>query len=104
MIPGEVIINQELSDIALNIGRMVMTIRVSNSGDRPVQVGSHYHFYEVNPFLIFERELTKGYRLNIPAGMAVRFEPGQRRTVELVKFGGKREIYGFHGEIMGEVK
>jgi len=77
MIPGEVIINQELGDIALNIGRMVMTIRVSNSGDRPVQVGSHYHFYEVNPFLIFERELTKGYRLNIPAGMAVRFEPGR---------------------------
>jgi len=74
---------------------------VANSGDRPVQIGSHYHFYESNMALIFEREKTRGYRLNIPAGTAVRFEPGQSRTVELVTYAGKNEIYGFQGKVMG---
>lgn len=103
MIPGEIKVNQQLGDIELNVGRKTQTIRVSNHGDRPIQVGSHYHFYEVNSALIFEREETLGYRLNIPAGMAVRFEPGQRRTVELVEFCGKREVYGFQGAVMGKL-
>lgn len=104
MIPGEIKVNEDLGDLALNVGRMKITIRVSNCGDRPIQVGSHYHFFEVNPYLKFEREKTKGYRLNIPSGMAIRFEPGQRRTVELVKYSGRRVIYGFQGAIMGKVE
>lgn len=104
MIPGEIKVNQALGDIELNAGRKTVTVEVENHGDRPIQVGSHYHFYEVNEALVFTRELTLGFRLNIPAGMAVRFEPGQRRTVELVAFGGKREIYGFHGKVMGKLE
>jgi urease subunit beta len=76
-------------------------VKVENLGDRPVQIGSHYHFFEVNNALSFDRELTRGFRLNIPAGTATRFEPGQSRTVELVEFAGKREVYGFQGKVMG---
>ena len=88
-------------DIDLNVGRAVLTLTVANTGDRPVQVGSHYHFYESNPALLFDREATRGFRLNIPAGTAVRFEPGQTREVELVAYAGDREVYGFNGEVMG---
>lgn len=104
MIPGEIKVNHALGDIVLNAGRETKTIQVANHGDRPIQIGSHYHFYEVNDALKFERAGTLGFRLNIPAGMAVRFEPGQSRTVELVAFSGKREIYGFHGKIMGKLE
>lgn len=93
----------EEGDIALNAGREVLTVNVTNTGDRPIQIGSHYHFYEVNDALSFERESTKGFRLNILSGTAVRFEPGQAREVELVKVDGKAEIYGFAGRVMGEV-
>ena len=99
MIPGEYDI--QVGDIALNEGRATLAITVENSGDRPIQVGSHYHFYETNPALRFDREKTKGFRLNIAAGTAVRFEPGQEREVELVEVAGKKHIYGFRGEIMG---
>jgi urease subunit beta len=101
MIPGEVVCAQ--GDIELNVGLSTLTMTVANTGDRPIQVGSHYHFYETNPALTFERESTKGFRLNIAAGTAVRFEPGQTRTVELVEFAGKKIIYGFRGEIMGKL-
>ena len=101
MIPGEVVCAQ--GDIELNVGLSTLTMTVANTGDRPIQVGSHYHFYETNPALTFERESTKGFRLNIAAGTAVRFEPGQTRTVELVEFSGKKIIYGFRGEIMGKL-
>jgi len=101
MIPGEVICAQ--GDIELNVGLNTLTVTVANTGDRPIQVGSHYHFFETNPALTFDRESTKGFRLNIAAGTAVRFEPGQTRTVELVEYAGKKEIYGFRGEIMGKV-
>jgi len=101
MIPGEVICAQ--GDIELNVGLNTLTVTVANTGDRPIQVGSHYHFYETNPALTFERESTKGFRLNVAAGTAVRFEPGQTRTVELVAIAGKREIYGFRGEVMGQL-
>ncbi|AXH64167.1 urease subunit beta [Providencia huaxiensis] len=104
MIPGEIKVNQALGDIELNAGRETQIILVANTGDRPIQIGSHYHFYEANEALKFAREGTLGFRLNIPAGMAVRFEPGQSRTVELVAFSGKREIYGFHGKIMGKLE
>lgn len=104
MIPGEIKVNHDLGDITLNEGRQTKILRVSNLGDRPIQVGSHYHFYEVNTFLDFDREEALGYRLNIPAGMAVRFEPGQRRTIELVEFSGKREIFGFQGAVMGKLQ
>ena len=97
MIPGE--IRVEEGEIVLNEGRLTLTISVANTGDRPIQVGSHYHFFEVNPCLIFERQKTIGFRLNIAAGTAVRFEPGQQRTVELVAMAGKRAIYGFRGLI-----
>ncbi|AAW85169.1 urea amidohydrolase, beta subunit [Aliivibrio fischeri ES114] len=103
MIPGELRVNDDLGQIELNVGRTTQTLSVANYGDRPIQVGSHYHFYEVNEALHFDREATKGFRLNIPAGMAIRFEPGQRRTIELVEFAGKREIYGFQAAIMGNV-
>jgi urease subunit beta len=101
MIPGEVICAQ--GDIELNVGLNTLTVTVANTGDRPIQVGSHYHFYETNPALTFERDSSKGFRLNIAAGTAVRFEPGQTRTVELVEIAGKREIYGFRGEVMGKL-
>ena len=84
-------------------GRAV-TVEVANTGDRPIQVGSHYHFYEVNPALSFDRQKTRGFRLNIAAGTAVRFEPGQTRTVELVRLGGDRRIFGFQGKVMGKLK
>lgn len=102
MIPGEVRVAD--GEIELNVGRKKITVAVANRGDRPIQVGSHYHFYEVNESLSFDREETKGFRLDIPAGTAVRFEPGQSRTVDLVEFGGKRVIYGFDGKVMGELK
>ena len=88
-------------DIEINKGRKTLSVEVSNCGDRPIQIGSHYHFYETNMALAFERESTRGYRLNIPAGTAVRFEPGQSRTVELTSYVGKREVYGFQGRVMG---
>lgn len=99
MKPGELFI--EPGDITLNEGRETQTVSVANTGDRPIQVGSHYHFYETNAALSFDRELTRGFRLNIASGTAVRFEPGQSRTVELVAYAGSREVYGFNGKIMG---
>ncbi|MFC5478804.1 urease subunit beta [Massilia suwonensis] len=99
MIPGEYLLRAE--DIVLNAGRPTLTLRVANSGDRPVQVGSHFHFAEVNAALQFDRAAAHGMRLNIAAGTAVRFEPGQHRTVELVALGGARAVYGFNGQVMG---
>src|ERR1700693_5153847 len=99
MIPGEMLI--EPGDIELNAGRATATVDVANSGDRPIQIGSHFHFYETNPALVFERAAAYGMRLNIAAGTAVRFEPGQRRTVELVALAGERKVYGFNGKVMG---
>lgn len=99
MIPGEVI-TADL-DIEMNVGRQTLKMTVANAGDRPIQVGSHFHFYEANDALQFDRELAKGYRLNIAAGTAVRFEPGQSRDIELVALAGKREVYGFAGRVMG---
>jgi len=99
MIPGEIFV--EPGEIELNAGRPVLKINVANSGDRPIQVGSHYHFFETNEALKFERESTRGYRLNIAAGTAIRFEPGQERTVELVPVAGDRIIYGFNAKVMG---
>jgi len=101
MIPGE--IKTEPGEIHLNEGRDTELLSVSNVGDRPVQIGSHYHFYEVNESLIFDRAAARGYRLNIAAGTAVRFEPGQTREVELVKLAGKREVYGFQGRVSGKL-
>lgn len=101
MIPGE--IKTEAGSIELNQGRERVSLRVENTGDRPIQVGSHYHFYETNPALKFDRESVKGFRLNIAAGTAVRFEPGQDREIELVPFVGKREVYGFRGDVMGSL-
>ncbi len=97
--PGEVLVQP--GEIELNAGRATLTIEVANTGDRPIQVGSHYHFYETNPGLRFDREKTRGFRLNIPAGTAVRFEPGQTRTVELCAYGGDRIVHGFRGAVMG---
>jgi len=103
MIPGEVICANE--DIEINAGRKCLSIEVANHGGRPIQIGSHYHFYETNSALLFDREATLGgFRLNIAAGTAVRFEPGQARTVELVEYAGKREVYGFRGRVMGKLK
>ena len=102
MIPGEYHVKP--GQIALNTGRATCRVVVENHGDRPIQVGSHYHFAEVNPALKFDREATRGYRLNIPAGTAVRFEPGQKREVTLVQVTGAQRIFGFRGEVMGEVK
>ncbi len=99
MIPGEIITKD--GEIEINTGRKTLTVTVANTGDRPIQVGSHYHFYETNEALAFERALTKGFRLNIPAGTAVRFEPGLSRTVELVSYAGKKRIFGFNAKIMG---
>ncbi|BBB26924.1 urease subunit beta [Amphritea japonica] len=101
MIPGE--IQPAQGDILLNEGRKTVSLRVENRGDRPVQIGSHYHFYEVNPALEFDREKTRGYRLNIVSGTAIRFEPGQGREVELVEYAGSRTIYGFRGDVMGQL-
>ncbi|GAB3105483.1 urease subunit beta [Aestuariicella hydrocarbonica] len=101
MRPGE--IKTASGDIVLNPGREVRTLRVENTGDRPVQIGSHYHFAEVNPALSFDRSQAMGFHLNIASGTAVRFEPGQGREVELVAFAGERKIYGFRGEVMGDL-
>ena len=99
MIPGQLF--PAAGDIELNAGRETVTLTVANTGDRPIQVGSHYHFFETNNALQFERDQARGFRLNIPAGTAVRFEPGQTREVELVALAGTREVYGFQGKIMG---
>ena len=102
MIPGEMLI--EADDISLNVGRESITIDVANAGDRPIQVGSHFHFYETNEALTFERKRAYGFRLDIAAGTAVRFEPGQTRTVQLVALAGDRKVYGFSGKVMGALK
>ncbi|MBD0345076.1 MAG: urease subunit beta [Coleofasciculus sp. Co-bin14] len=101
MIPGEMIVQD--GEIELNAGRPTILLRVANTGDRPIQVGSHFHFYEVNEALSFEREQAKGMRLDIPAGTAVRFEPGDEREVTLVPFTGSRQVYGFNGTINGPI-
>ena len=101
LIPGEII--PEQGEIELNLGKKVKTVTVSNSGDRPVQVGSHYHFFETNEFLVFDRELSYGKRLNIPSGTAVRFEPGQSKDVELIEINGSKKIYGFNKKVMGNL-
>jgi urease subunit beta len=101
MIPGEIITRS--GSIELNQGKETITVAVANTGDRPIQIGSHFHFYEVNSALQFERENTKGMRLDIPAGTAVRFEPGDEREVTLVPFAGSREVYGFNGLIEGKL-
>lgn len=102
MIPGEIQVAD--GEIEINAGRETLTLSVANTGDRPIQVGSHYHFHETNPALDFDRRAARGMRLNIAAGTAVRFEPGQRRTVELVAMAGAREVYGFAGKIMGALE
>ena len=101
MIPGEII--TALGDIEINAGREAVTVTVANTGDRPIQVGSHYHFAETNGALQFDRDKARGHRLDIPAGTAVRFEPGQTRDVSLVPFAGKREVYGFRQQVMGKL-
>ena len=101
MTPGETLVLE--GDLDLNAGRATVEAVVANTGDRPVQVGSHYHFYETNRALAFDREAARGYRLDIPAGTAVRFEPGQRRTVTLVALGGARRVFGFSARIMGDL-
>lgn len=101
MIPGEMITVP--GELELNEGRETVRISVANSGDRPIQVGSHYHFYETNGALQFDREATKGFRLDIPAGTAVRFEPGQTREVQLVAYAGDRVVYGFNAKVMGSL-
>ena len=101
MIPGE--IETQDGEIEINAGRPTVTLTVANTGDRPIQVGSHYHFFETNEALSFDREQAHGYRLNIAAGTAVRFEPGQTRTVELVALAGERRVFGFAGKVMGEL-
>ncbi|PKO24772.1 MAG: urease subunit beta [Betaproteobacteria bacterium HGW-Betaproteobacteria-8] len=102
MIPGEMQV--KAGDITLNEGRPTVTLDVANTGDRPIQVGSHYHFYETNDALSFDRDATYGFRLDIAAGTAVRFEPGQIRTVQLVALAGDRQVYGFSGRVMGALK
>lgn len=101
MIPGEMFIQD--GDIELNKGRRTVTLEVANTGDRPIQVGSHYHFFETNPALKFDRKKARGMRLNIAAGTAVRFEPGQSREVTLVALAGKRMVYGFRADVMGKL-
>ena len=101
MKPGELLVAD--GDIELNQGRKTVTVTVSNNGDRPIQVGSHYHFYETNTALFFDRSKSKGFRLNIPAGTAVRFEPGQTREVQLVSYAGDRMVYGFNAKVMGRL-
>ncbi len=102
MIPGEII--PQAGEIELNAGRERLTLQVANSGDRPIQVGSHYHFSETNPALQFDRTAARGFRLDIPAGTAVRFEPGQSREVTLVAYAGSRTVYGFNGAVMGPLE
>jgi urease subunit beta len=102
MIPGEIKVAG--GELELNEDRKTVSLAVTNSGDRPIQVGSHYHFYETNDALKFERKKAYGYRLNIAAGTAVRFEPGQTRTIELVQLAGERRVYGFQGKVMGKLK
>jgi urease subunit beta len=101
MIPGEIF--PEPGQLDLNVGRATVRIKVANSGDRPIQVGSHYHFFETNAALQFDRAATRGYRLNIASGTAVRFEPGQEREVELVAYDGDRVVYGFNQKVMGKL-
>ncbi|MEM8974096.1 MAG: urease subunit beta [Pseudomonadota bacterium] len=101
MIPGEVM--TQAGEIELNAGRETIEIEVANTGDRPIQVGSHYHFFETNPALNFERDKARGFRLDIPAGTAVRFEPGQSRTVTLVALSGAKTVYGFRQQVMGKL-
>ena len=101
MIPGEIILKKE--EIQANVGRDVQKLTVANQGDRPIQVGSHCHFFEVNAALAFDREAARGRRLNIPAGTAVRFEPGDERTIELVTLAGTREVFGLNGKIQGKL-
>lgn len=101
MIPGEIVCAE--GDISLNPGRVTITLLVENSGDRPIQVGSHYHFAETNPALRFDRKAARGMRLNIASGTAVRFEPGQQRTVDLVAYAGKRVVIGFRQDVMGKL-
>ena len=101
MIPGE--IRTREGEIEINVGRRTIIVKVANSGDRPIQVGSHYHFYETNEALKFDRAAAHGFRLNIAAGTAVRFEPGQERTVELVELAGAKVVYGFQGKVMGKL-
>ena len=101
MIPGEVL--AEPGDIEINVGRQITRLRVANAGDRPIQVGSHYHFYETNSALLFDRNAAKGFRLNIASGSATRFEPGQSRDVELVAYSGDRLVYGFNQKVMGQL-
>lgn len=102
MTPGEIL--TEAGDITLNAGRSCITLTVANTGDRPVQVGSHYHFAEVNPGLQFDRAAARGYRLDIPSGTAIRFEPGQSREVQLVAYAGSRIVIGFRGDVMGPLE
>lgn len=102
MNPGEILAME--GELELNVGRATVELRVANSGDRPIQVGSHYHFHEVNPALVFDRAAARGFRLNIVAGTAVRFEPGQTKTVELVALAGDRIVYGFNGAVMGPLE
>jgi urease subunit beta len=102
MIPGELLLGT--GEIELNVDRETVRLKVENTGDRPIQVGSHYHFYETNSALRFEREKSRGFRLNITAGTAVRFEPGQEREVELVAYAGERKVYGFTGKISGPLE
>lgn len=102
MIPGEMKVRA--GDIEMNVGRETITLHVANKGDRPIQVGSHYHFFETNEALDFDRKAAYGFRLNIAAGTAVRFEPGQTRTVQLVALAGERIVYGFAGKVMGALK
>jgi len=101
MTPGEYFIDEGF--IELNAGRDTVVVQVSNTGDRPIQVGSHYHFYETNEALSFDRDASKGFRLNIPAGTATRFEPGQQREVELVEYSGDKKVYGFNAKVMGQL-
>ncbi len=99
MIPGEIQVAD--GDLLLNEGRVTLQVAVANTGDRPIQIGSHYHFFETNPALQFDRAATRGFRLDIPAGTAVRFEPGQTRTISLVAYAGRRHVSGFRGDVMG---
>jgi len=101
MIPGEILATP--GEIEINANRPTLEVHVENTGDRPIQIGSHYHFFETNSSLRFDREPTRGYRLDIPAGTAVRFEPGQGRTVRLVCYGGLRQVFGFQGKVMGSL-
>ncbi len=102
MQPGELLV--EDGDIELNAGRATVRMAVRNSGDRPIQVGSHYHFFETNPALEFDRDKARGFRLDVPAGTAVRFEPGQERVIDLVAYAGERRVYGFRGSVMGSLE